>query len=173
MLKGEPGWYNSTYFDEIYHARTGYEHYLAMKGDYTYYPYETSHPPLGKVLMAFSIGLFGMTPFGWRFAGAFAGILMLPGMYLLGKMLTKRRSGAVLSICLMALDFMHYTQTRIATIDSFVVLFIIRLTVFPEIKDTVHQSISRQYVFMGPVRYTGRRLSESLYEKHVSDRPAV
>ena len=22
-LEGEPGWYNSTYFDEIYHARTG------------------------------------------------------------------------------------------------------------------------------------------------------
>ena len=127
---GEPGWYNSTYFDEIYHARTGYEHYLAMHGDYTYYPYETSHPPLGKVLIAFSISVFGMTPFGWRFAGALAGVLMLPGMYLLGKMITKRRIGAILAICLMALDFMHFTQTRIATIDSFVVLFIIWSYVF-------------------------------------------
>ncbi len=122
---GEPGWYNSTYFDEIYHARTGYEHYLAMTGDYTYYPYETSHPPLGKVLMAFSIAIFGMTPFGWRFPGALAGVLMLPGMYLLGKMLTKRRRYAFGAMFLMAVDLMHFTQTRIATIDSFAVLFII------------------------------------------------
>ncbi len=122
---GEPGWYNSTYFDEIYHARTGYEHYLAMQGDYTYHPYETSHPPLGKVLMALSISIFGMTPFGWRFAGALAGVLMLPGMYLLGKWLTKRRIGAFMAMFLMAVDLMHFTQTRIATIDSFVVLFII------------------------------------------------
>ena len=122
---GEPGWYNSAYFDEIYHARTGYEHYMAMQGDNTYYPYETSHPPLGKVLMAFAISIFGMTPFGWRFAGALAGVLMLPGMYLLGKWLTKRRVGAFVAMFLMAVDLMHFTQTRIATIDSFVVLFII------------------------------------------------
>ena len=127
---GEPGWHNSTYFDEIYHARTGYEHYLAMQGDYTYHPYETSHPPLGKVLIAFAISIFGMTPFGWRFAGTLAGVLMLPGMYLLGKYLTKRRSGAFLSMFLMSIDMMHFTQTRIATIDSFVVLFIIWSYVF-------------------------------------------
>ncbi len=127
---GEPGWYNSTYFDEIYHARTGYEHYLAMQGDYTYRPYETSHPPLGKVLIAFSISVFGMTPFGWRFAGALAGVLMLPGMYLLGRLLTKRRMGAFAAMFLMAVDCMHFTQTRIATIDSFVVLFIIWSYVF-------------------------------------------
>ena len=127
---GEPGWYNSTYFDEIYHARTGYEHYLALRGDYTYMPYETSHPPLGNVLIAFSISIFGMTPFGWRFAGALAGVLMLPGMYLLGKLLTKRRLMAFAAMFLMAVDFMHFTQTRIATIDSFVVLFILWSYVF-------------------------------------------
>lgn len=127
---GEPGWYNSTYFDEIYHARTGYEHYLAMRGDYTYRPYEISHPPLGKVLIAFAISIFGMTPFGWRFAGAMAGVLMLPGMYLLGKMLTKRRITAFAAMFLLAVDCMHFTQTRIATIDSFVVLFILWSFVF-------------------------------------------
>lgn len=54
-------------------------------------PMKPRIPPLGKVLIAFSISIFGMTPFGWRFAGALAGVLMLPGMYLLGKLLTKRR----------------------------------------------------------------------------------
>lgn len=118
-LEGEPGWWNSTYFDEIYHARTGFEH---LNGTV---PYETSHPPLGKVIMSWCIAIFGMTPFGWRFAGALCGILMLPAMYLLGKQLTRRTDMAFAAMMLMALDCMHFTQTRIATIDSFPVLFII------------------------------------------------
>ena len=118
-LDGEPGYMNSTYFDEIYHARTAYEHLHGLP------VYETTHPPLGKVLMSFAIAVFGMTPFGWRFAGALAGVLMLPGMYLLGKLLIRKKWGGFAAMMLMALDLMHFTQTRIATIDSFVVLFII------------------------------------------------
>ncbi len=118
-LEGEPGWFNSTYFDEIYHARTAYEHLHGLP------TYETTHPPLGKVLMSFAVAIFGMTPFGWRFAGALAGVLMLPGMYLLGKLLIRKKWGGFGAMMLMALDLMHFTQTRIATIDSFVVLFII------------------------------------------------
>ena len=123
-LEGEPGWFNSTYFDEIYHARTGFEllHGLPV--------YETTHPPLGKVFISFFIALFGMTPFGWRFAGALAGVLMLPGMYLLGKLLFRRKWGGAAAMGLLALDLMHFTQTRIATIDSFVVLFIIWMFYF-------------------------------------------
>ncbi len=118
-LEGEPGWWNSTYFDEIYHARTAFEH---LNGTM---PYETSHPPLGKVIMSWFVALFGMTPFGWRFAGALCGILMLPAMYLLAKQMTKRTAMGFAAMTMMALDCMHLTQTRIATIDSFPVLFII------------------------------------------------
>ncbi len=118
-LTGEPGWYNSMYFDEIYHARTAYEHWAGMT------PYETTHPPLGKVLMSWCVGLFGMTPFAWRFAGTLAGVLMLPGLYLLARLLFKKRRYAVLCCLMLALDTLHYTQTRLATIDSYVVLFII------------------------------------------------
>ncbi len=118
-LEGEPSWWNSTYFDEIYHARTAYEllHDQAV--------YEWTHPPLGKIIMGWFVGLFGMTPFGWRFAGALCGILMLPAMYLLVKQLTKRTDMAFVGMMLMTLDCMHFTQTRIATIDSYPVLFII------------------------------------------------
>lgn len=124
-LEGEPDWYNGAYFDEIYHPRTAYEHRNAILGLSPSDTYETSHPPLGKVLMSFSVMVFGMTPFGWRFAGALAGVLMLPGMYLMGRLFTKRRLGGILACLVMALDAMHFTQTRIATIDSFVTLFII------------------------------------------------
>ncbi len=119
-----PSWYNSTYFDEIYHARTAYEHLHRMQ------PYEYTHPPLGKVMMSWAIAVFGMTPFGWRFAGALAGVLMLPGMYLLGRLLIKRSWGGAACSALLALDLMHFTQTRIATIDSFVVLWIIWMVYF-------------------------------------------
>ena len=119
-----PSWYNSTYFDEIYHARTAYEHLHKMQ------PYEFTHPPLGKVMMSWAIAIFGMTPFGWRFAGTLAGVLMLPGMYLLGKLLIKRSWGGMACCALLALDLMHFTQTRIATIDSFVVLWIIWMVYF-------------------------------------------
>ncbi len=118
-LTGEPDWFNSAYFDEIYHARTGYEilHGLRI--------YEWTHPPLGKVLMSLCIGIFGMTPFGWRFAGTMMGVFMLPAMYLTGRLLFKKRLGGIGAMGLMLLDFMHFTQTRIATIDSFVVCFIL------------------------------------------------
>ena len=118
-ITGEPGWFNGTYFDEIYHARTAYEHLHGQS------PYETSHPPLGKLIMSVGITIFGMTPFGWRFMGTLIGALMLPAMYLFGIQLTKKRKFASFAMLLMSLDLMHFTQTRIATIDSFPTFFII------------------------------------------------
>lgn len=114
-----PSYYNSMYFDEIYHARTAYEHIHGLK------TYETTHPPLGKLLIALGIRLFGMTPFGWRFMGTLAGVLMVPAMYLMGKLLFGKTRYAFLAAFLMAFDMMHLGQTRLATIDSYAVLFII------------------------------------------------
>ena len=114
----QPSWWNSTYFDEIYHARTAWEFLNSSV------PYETSHPPLGKVLMSLGVSVFGMTPFGWRFAGALAGVIMLAVIYLIAKQMTKSTMLSVFTSGLLALDCMHLTQTQIATIDSFPVLFI-------------------------------------------------
>ena len=113
-----------TYFDEIYHARTAYEHIVGL------WPYEISHPPLGKILMGVGIGLFGMNPFGWRFMGTLAGVLMLPFLYLLAKRMLKSTMGAFTATTLFAFDFMHFVQTRIATIDSYAVLFIVMMYYF-------------------------------------------
>ena len=109
---------NSSYFDEIYHVRTAWEH---LKG---LWPYEISHPPLGKELISIGVLLFGMTPFGWRFSGTVSGILMLPVMYLFIKRIFGSRRVALLGMVLLATGFLHYVQTRIATIDCFAVLFI-------------------------------------------------
>lgn len=110
---------NSSYFDEIYHPRTALEHLNNV------YPYEVSHPPLGKLIIAAGVWLFGMTPFGWRFMGALFGVLMLPVLYIFLKNLFGKTAVAFCGTCLFAFDFMHLVQTRIATIDTYGVFFIL------------------------------------------------
>lgn len=117
-------YYNSSYFDEIYHARTAYEHLRGV------YPYEVSHPPLGKVILSLGIRLFGMTPFGWRCMGALFGVAMLPLMWDLLRRMFRDDRVALCGAALLAFDFMHLTQTRIATIDSFATLFILLMYLF-------------------------------------------
>lgn len=115
---------NSTYFDEIYHARTAYEYTQGL------YSYENTHPPLGKAFIALGMLIFGVNPFGWRIAGTIFGIIMVPLMYLFGKKIFGKTEFAAITCILMSFDFMHFAQTRIATIDVFVVLFIILMYYF-------------------------------------------
>ena len=110
---------NGAYFDEIYHARTAYEHVEKVQ------PYEITHPPLGKILIGIGIRIFGMNPFGWRFVGTLCGVIMVPLLYLFLKNLFGKRCIAVCGTAMFAFDFMHFTQTRIATIDTYAVLFIL------------------------------------------------
>ncbi len=115
---------NTTYFDEIYFTRTAYEHLHNMDA------YEWTHPPLGKLIMSIPISIMGMTPFAYRLFGNLAGILMIPAMFILGKLLFKRSRYGLLAAALIALDGMHFVQTRIGTVDSYLVLFILLEFVF-------------------------------------------
>lgn len=115
---------NSSYFDEIYHARTAWEQLNGV------YPYEVSHPPLGKLIIALGVSLLGMTPFGWRFMGTLFGVLMLPVMYVFAKKLFGGRTAPAACTAVFAVDFMHFVQTRIATIDTYGVIFIMLMYLF-------------------------------------------
>ncbi len=119
-----PDYKNGMYFDEIYHARTAYEFIHGLSA------YEWTHPPLGKELIALGILVFGMTPFGWRVMPALFGAAMIPLMYLLGKRMFHRSDYALLASLLLALDTLHFAQTRIATVDVFVVFFILLMFLF-------------------------------------------
>lgn len=110
---------NSMYFDEIYHGRTAYEYLHGLPS------YENTHPPLGKILIALGISLFGMNPFGWRITGTLFGIAMVPVMYLFARRITRSTPISTLACLLFAFDFMHFAQTRIATIDVYVTFFIL------------------------------------------------
>lgn len=124
---------NSTYFDEIYHARTAYEY---IQGRYSY---ENTHPPLGKCFIALGMLIWGVCPFGWRIMGVLFGIAMLPAIYLFVKRMFKETWLATCVTLIFAFDFMHFVQTRIATIDTFVTLFIILMYYF------MYQYVSKSF----------------------------
>jgi len=115
---------NSMYFDEIYHGRTAYEFLHGLTS------YENTHPPLGKILISLGVAIFGMNPFGWRIIGTLFGIGMVPIVYLFAKKISNNTFLAAAACALFTFDFMHFAQTRIATIDVYVTFFVILMYYF-------------------------------------------
>ena len=105
------------YFDEVYFARSA-ENYVNHQ-----IPDERTHPPLGKLIQATGVAVFGETPFGWRIMGVVFATLMIPLMYLLGKKLFGTWIGGFSAAFLFSFDFMHFTMARIGTVDTYVVFF--------------------------------------------------
>lgn len=118
LVPDRPTYKNGTYFDEIYHARTAYEFIHGID------VYEWTHPPLGKVIISLGIRACGMNPFGWRIAGTLVGIMMVPVMFAFAKKLFGKTEIAAFAAVLFTFDFMHFAQTRIATIDVYITFFI-------------------------------------------------
>lgn len=119
MYPVDKTYHNGTIFDEIYHGRTAYE---VLRGEKIY---ETTHPMLGKILMSFGIWVFGMNPFGWRVICAVFGSLMLFAIFMFAYQISKEFTTAFIAEILVATEFMHFTLSRIATIDIIVAVFII------------------------------------------------
>lgn len=117
-------YYYRMMFDEVYHGRTAYEFLNELP------IYENTHPPLGKTIISLGIAAFGMVPFGWRFMSAVCGTLMVPIMYLFCWKLSHRTETAFVGTVLFCTEFMHFTLSRIATIDIIVALFILMMFLF-------------------------------------------
>jgi len=117
LVECPPTYMSETFFDEIYYVKTA-ENYLKLE-----YPYEWTHPPLGKLIIAFGIFALGYNPFVWRITGVVFATFMLPIIYLLGKRLFGTWIGAFTSAFLLTFDFMHFTMARMATVDTYVVFF--------------------------------------------------
>ncbi len=108
---------SQTYFDEIYFVRTA-EQYLHKE-----FPYEWTHPPLGKLIQAASIVVAGFNPFGWRIVGVLFATLMIPVIYAIGKKLLGTWIGGFAAAFLLTFDFMHFSMGRMGTADTYVVFF--------------------------------------------------
>lgn len=109
-------------FDEIYFARAA-EEYLNHQ-----YIYENTHPPVTKLIITFSTWLFGGlnggdNSTGWRFLGVVAAALSVWMLYALAKRITRSTLFSAYAAGLFAFDGMHFVQARIATPETYVVLF--------------------------------------------------
>jgi len=143
-----PSFRTGFYFDEIYHARTAWENLNHIE------PYETTHPPLGKLLISFGIAVFGMNPFGWRIVGALFGVALVPLMYLFGLKLFRNRFYAFCGAFLMMVEFMRFAQSRVAVIDVYAVFFIMVmyyfiLDLFPEKGEEPCRSVNLTLLLAG------------------------
>ncbi len=105
------------YFDETYFARSAWEQLRGLP------PTETSHPPLGRTIISVGVATWGMNPWGWRFMGAMAGTVSVAVLYLVARRLLGRTAWAALAGLLFAVDFLRIAQSRMATVDVFVLLF--------------------------------------------------
>jgi dolichyl-phosphate-mannose--protein O-mannosyl transferase len=142
-VKSDTNYMENMYFDEIYFPRASFE---IFNGDYVF---ESTHPPLGKIIMWIPCAIFGMTPLTFRFMGNLAGIFMILVMFHIGKELFEHDKYGLFAAVIMALDGMHFAQTRIATVDSFLVLFsMLAILFFIKYLKTKDDNVKRKYIML-------------------------
>jgi dolichyl-phosphate-mannose-protein mannosyltransferase len=83
------------------------------------------HPPLGKMLIAVGEWLFGLTPFGWRFAVAVAGSLAILMTARIARRMTRSTLLGCVAGLLLALDGLEFVLSRTAILDIFVMFWVL------------------------------------------------
>jgi dolichyl-phosphate-mannose-protein mannosyltransferase len=120
-------------FDEVYYAcdarslmRYGVEHasngFCNLKDDTAAF---VVHPPLGKWLIGLGEQAFGFNTFGWRFSAALFGTLTVLLVVRIGRRLTGSTLLGGLAGLLLALDGLHFVQSRVAMVDVFLCMFVV------------------------------------------------
>ncbi|MFI7444449.1 dolichyl-phosphate-mannose--protein mannosyltransferase [Nonomuraea indica] len=84
-----------------------------------------SHPPLGKWMIGAGEWLFGMTPFGWRFAAAVVGTLSILVLARVARRMTRSTLLGCLAGLLLALDGLHLVLSRTALLDIFLMFWVL------------------------------------------------
>lgn len=107
-------------FDEVHYVPAARQMRDAMPSQPQLNP---MHPPLAKQLIAVSIGVFGDTAFGWRYAGTVFGALAVVAIYLCGLALLSGQGPAIAAAMLALCNQMLYVQARIAMLDIFALAF--------------------------------------------------
>jgi dolichyl-phosphate-mannose--protein O-mannosyl transferase len=125
LFENPPSFRSESFFDEDLFVRAAKE-YLSLKEPVS----EETHPPLGKLIIAASIDAFSFNPFSWRIMGVVFATMMIPVIYALGLALFKTRAAATIAASLLSLDFMHFSMSRVGTVDTYLVFFILLSTLF-------------------------------------------
>ncbi|MEU6999660.1 phospholipid carrier-dependent glycosyltransferase [Nonomuraea sp. NPDC046570] len=83
------------------------------------------HPPLGKWMIAAGEWLFGMTPFGWRFASALFGTLSILVIARLARRMTRSTILGCFAGLLLALDGLAFVLSRTSLLDVFLMFWVL------------------------------------------------
>ncbi|MBN6051173.1 phospholipid carrier-dependent glycosyltransferase [Nonomuraea sp. RK-328] len=83
------------------------------------------HPPLGKWMIGVGEWLFGMNPFGWRFAAAVAGTLSILIIARVARRMTRSTVLGCFAGLLLALDGLHFVLSRTALLDIFLMFWVL------------------------------------------------
>jgi dolichyl-phosphate-mannose-protein mannosyltransferase len=124
-------------FDEIFYARNACRFVIDTAACGIDNLVSGAHPPLGNWLIGIGIRVFGYDEFGWRIAASVAGVLGVALLYLLVRRLlapyaaaAAATAGATVAAGLLAVDFLHLVQSRVAMLDVFVTLFVLATVLF-------------------------------------------
>lgn len=124
-------------FDEIFYARNACRFVIGTAQCGIDELVSGAHPPLGNWMVGIGIHLFGFNEFGWRLTSALAGTLTVGLLYVLLRRLLAGHAtpvaatvGAFAAAALLATDFLHLVQSRVAMLDSFVTLFVVAVVLF-------------------------------------------
>ncbi|MDF5757697.1 phospholipid carrier-dependent glycosyltransferase [Spongiactinospora sp. TRM90649] len=83
------------------------------------------HPPLGKWMIGAGEWLFGMNPYGWRFAAALVGALSILILARVARRMTRSTVLGCLAGLLLALDGLHFVLSRTALLDVFLMFWVL------------------------------------------------
>ena len=127
-------------FDETYYAKDAcwYVEGIQRVCDA---PQTEAHPPLGKWLIASGIEIFGFDPLGWRIITVVGGMLTIALVYVLARRLMSSAAAAI-AAGLLALDLLHFVQSRTSMLDIFLPLFGVAATLFVVLDRDDHRSSS-------------------------------
>src|SRR5689334_5310320 len=82
-------------------------------------------PEVGKLLIAGGEWMFGLNPFGWRFASALFGSLAILLMCRIARRLTRSTLLGCIAGLLMALDGLEFVLSRTGILDIFLMFFVL------------------------------------------------
>ena len=125
-------------FDEVFYAQNACRYVLGTAECGIEELVSRAHPPLGNWMIGAGIKAFGFDEFGWRVAAALAGTLAVALLYVLVRRLLQEAGmpaaaatiGSFLAAGMLAGDFLHLVQSRIAMLDVFVALFVVAAVLF-------------------------------------------
>ncbi|MFC1912034.1 glycosyltransferase family 39 protein [Chloroflexota bacterium] len=81
------------------------------------------HPPLGELLVALGILIFGDNPFGWRTIAIVFGTISIFLLYLICRRLNLSQKTSFLAVFLLAVENQSFNQASVAMLDVYSVTF--------------------------------------------------